>query len=329
MTDIFGTIGPACSNEETIRKMFESGMTGVRFNLSHSMLEDNEKLIETVRRLGKQAGIVPKILIDLQGPELRIGSFEKEKMLSEGDIVTFGEDEIPLSGNILCALGKDMEILLDDGKILCHVVENDGKAAKAKVDRGGLLKSRKSIAIKDIDIEMNTLTDSDMQNIKCAINNGITGIMQPFVRERRDVITLKDILKKEKASNIEVYSKIENQRGLEKLDEIILECDELIIARGDLGNVVPLWELPGIQKRIAKRCSNSKKRFMVVTQMLSSMENNPVPTRAEVSDIFNAILDGASSVMVTGETAVGKYPDKVISYLKRTVECAEKFQRNI
>ncbi len=325
MAKIYGTLGPACNNEETLMMMFEAGMNGVRLNLSHSMLENNADLINIVKRAAEKADVIPEILIDLQGPELRIGDLDKEIELQDGSEFLLGKGGIPLDDRILLSLESDMEILLDDGKIKARIIRRDGNSVIAKTERGGVLKSRKSIAVSDLEIEMDALTEADRRNIKCAAGLGITGIMQPFVRGKEDVHILRNTLTKEGGSSIEIFAKIENQRGIDKLDEIIEVSDEIIIARGDLGNAVPLWDLPGVQKNIALKCKQAGRRFMVVTQMLSSMENSPVPTRAEVSDIFNAILDGACSVMVTGETAVGRYPVEVISYMHKTVVSAEKF----
>ncbi len=325
MVKIYGTLGPACNDEKILKEMFNAGMNGVRLNLSHSMLEDNESLIYIVKSAARQCGITPEILVDLQGPELRIGTLDSDIDLLEDSEFILGKGGIPLDGKILCELKKDMEILLDDGKIKAHILANNGDRVIARVDRGGTLRSRKSIAVKDVEIRMDALTGSDIENIKEAVRLGITGIMQPFVRGKEDVLTLRDVLQREGGASIEIFAKIENRRGIDKLDEIIEVSDEVIIARGDLGNAVPLWELPGVQKRIAEKCRLSNRRFMVVTQMLSSMEKNPVPTRAEVSDIFNAVLDGAASVMVTGETAIGNYPVEVISYMKKTVASAENF----
>jgi pyruvate kinase len=325
MVKIYGTLGPACNDEKILKEMFNAGMNGVRLNLSHSMLEDNESLIYIVKSAARQCGITPEILVDLQGPELRIGTLDSDIDLLEDSEFILGKGGIPLDGKILCELKKDMEILLDDGKIKAHILANNGDRVTARVDRGGTLRSRKSIAVKEVEIRMDALTGSDIVNIKEAVRLGITGIMQPFVRGKEDVLTLRDVLQREGGASIEIFAKIENRRGIDKLDEIIEVSDEVIIARGDLGNAVPLWELPGVQKRIAEKCRLSNRRFMVVTQMLSSMEKNPVPTRAEVSDIFNAVLDGAASVMVTGETAIGNYPVEVISYMKKTVASAENF----
>ncbi len=321
--DIFGTLGPSCSNKNILRKMFEAGMTGIRINLSHTMLKDNIDYITAIKEASKDAGIAPKILIDLQGPELRIGSLSVDTELKEGNIFKLGiHSDIPTDEKIVKAMKKGMHILLDDGKIYAEIIECNGENAKAKVIRGGILRSRKSILIEEADVEMPVLTNEDHINITDAKDIGITGIMQPFVRSGQDVRDLREALDLSGASHMRIYSKIENRNGIESIKDIIDECDEIIIARGDLGNAIPLWELPCAQKHISSICKDNKKPFMVVTQMLSSMEHSPVPTRAEVSDVFNAILDGASSVMVTGETAVGEYPVETVTYMKKTVDSA-------
>ena len=228
------------------------------------------------------------------------------------------------------------EILLDDGKIHLKVVENPenrkmGSGEKrryfAKVLWGGLLKSRKSAAFPGAKINSPTLTKADLENIRLAKEMGVTGVMQPFVRGQEDLECVKNALKEAGAEDVKLFAKIENLDGVRKLEELLPGADEIVIARGDLGNAVHLWDLPSVQREISQKCLVTGKPFMVVTQMLASMERNPVPTRAEVNDIFHAVLDGASSVMVTGETAAGDYPVEVIRYLVNTVRSAEKIIR--
>ena len=228
------------------------------------------------------------------------------------------------------------EVLLDDGKIHLKVVEKpenvDGNGGEntqekryfAKVLWGGLLKSRKSAALPGAKIYPPTLTNSDLANIQIAKEMGVTGVMQPFVRDHRDLECVKEALREAGAEDISLFAKIENMDGVRKLEELFPAADEIVIARGDLGNAVHLWDLPGVQRQISEKCRAAGKPFMVVTQMLASMERSPVPTRAEVNDIFHAVMDGAASIMVTGETAVGDYPVEVIRYMVNTVRSAEK-----
>ena len=325
--DIFGTLGPSCEDSETLKEMFSEGMTGIRVNLSHVTLSDYADRIAMVRDAAGKAGISPKILIDMQGPEIRIGNFEKNLHLEKGDSFVLGSGGIPLDSRILAHLNVGAEVLLDDGKILARVTENKGNSVCLTAERGGVLAPRKSLAVRNKSIEMPTMTDTDLVNLREVPKLGITGVMQPFVRNRDDLKNVRQALSDVGGQNIRLYAKIENQSGIQQAEDLIGFCDEIVIARGDLGNAMPLWELPRAQKKIAGLCNKKHRPFMVVTQMLASMENNPVPTRAEVSDIYNAVLDGASSVMVTGETAIGKYPVEAIRYLSKTASEALKQKR--
>lgn len=253
------------------------------------------------------------------------------------------------------------ELLLDDGKILLKVLDGfkkgnpastDGKAevktdrtdmrdiaadvtdredvrdVAAVVIRGGVLKNRKSIALPGREIPTPTLTAEDLENLRDAAEAGVTGVMLPFVRGREDILALKEALAACGAEHIRIFAKIENLAGVGTLPDFVKDVDQVVIARGDLGNAMPLWELPGCQKRLAAICREAGTPFMVVTQMLDSMHSRAVPTRAEVSDIYNAVMDGASSVMLTGETAAGKYPAEAMRYLVNTAECAVRDARN-
>ncbi len=320
MIDVFGTLGPRCESEDVLAAMFFEGMTGIRINLSHVMLKDCGKQIDRIRSAAEKAGVSPKILIDMQGPELRVGTVKEPLMLNDGDELVLGKNAVPVDQRILSAMQPGMQLLLDDGKILAEVVKVKSDDCVTKVLRGGVLSSRKSIAIDGVQVEMPALTPRDIENLKVAREYGITGVMQPFVRSREDLLQVRQQLKENGCEELRLYAKIENKSGVEQLEHLLDVCDEVVIARGDLGNSMPLWELPKVQKHLSKVCKDAGKPFMVVTQMLSSMEHSKVPTRAEVSDIYNAALDGATSVMVTGETAVGEYPVDVIRYLRKTAD---------
>ena len=324
-TQIYGTFGPACASEEILIKMIECGLTGMRLNLSHSSLRDSKSYVEAYQCACEKCGVKPQILIDMQGPELRIGRVKLEKEVQLGETVTFGEDGIDIPQQLFNSVEIGDEILLDDGKMLLKVISKDSKKVKAKVLRGGILKSHKSIKIVGKNVTMPVLTEHDIQNIKEAKTYGVTALMQPFVLCGEDLVQVKEILNQSNANDIKIFAKIENQMGVSNLDCIVPEADVIIIARGDLGNDMPLWELPRVQKKIEEVCEKYQKPYIVVTQMLASMEQNPVPTRAEVSDIFHAVMHGAWGVMVTGETAVGKYPVEVIQYLANTAKEAEDY----
>ena len=319
---IYGTLGPACREESTLVRMFREGMTGIRLNLSHTTLAEAAGLIETYHRAARACGITPELLIDMQGPELRIGRLKKPLPLKEGQVISGAE--LPLPAQVLTALAAapiGQELLLDDGKLLLVSETPD----RLRILRGGLLESRKSVALPGQRIDAPALTREDLRNLELAPGFGVTAVMQPFVRGPEDLMAVRGALEKAGCEKVRLLAKIENTEGVRALEAILPCCDEIVIARGDLGNAMELWQLPAAQKRISAACRRAGRDFMVVTQMLDSMTHRQVPTRAEVSDIFNAVLDGAASVMVTGETASGEYPAEVIRYLARTVREAETF----
>ncbi|MBQ8518188.1 MAG: pyruvate kinase [Agathobacter sp.] len=335
-TKIFGTFGPACASEEKLVKMIEVGMTGMRLNLSHTMLSASENYIRNYQSAAAEAGVTPQILIDMQGPELRIGKLENPVELSEGEKVLLGAADvsentakIPVPEEVMEVIQTGDEILLDDGKLLVQVEEAvhlpEEKMVVVRVQRGGILHSHKSVKIVGKNIKLPPLTEHDIENIKVAKAYGVTALMQPFVLSGEDLRYVRHVLKEHGAEDVQIFAKIENRLGVENLENILPEADVIIIARGDLGNDMPLWELPKVQKEIEAVCKKAKKPYIVVTQMLASMERNPVPTRAEVSDIFHAVYHGAWGVMLTGETAVGNYPVEAVQYLANTAKETEKY----
>lgn len=329
--EIYGTLGPACSDENILLKMFGCGMTGMRLNLSHSSLKESEAVTDMFHRAALRAGVKAGLIIDMKGPEQRIGKMDTPVRCRRGGTLS----GIPFPAILLPACSEGCGFLINDGKVLVR--------AKAKnrfewdesgeyffpellVVREGMIEGGKSIAVS-LDAgenysknRLSPVSPYDEENLKYAKKAGVTGIMQPFVRSGEDLLILRKAMEKYGCQDLRVFAKIENTDGVRNLADIAEYADEIVIARGDLGNSIPLWELPRIQKTISKKCREYKKPFMVVTQMLESMIENPVPTRAEVSDIYNAALDGASSLMVTGETAVGKYPVEVIRYLVKTAD---------
>ncbi len=332
-------------------KMFENGLTGMRLNLSHTSLELSAELIEKYHRAAAAAGVKADLLIDMQGPELRVGILTMPLLLPAGSMaelreaVPLGSESdkraaapasntqdsskekqiIPVPDGFLQHLEDGDDILLDDGKIALEVLQIDSEKACCEVIRGGILESRKSIKIVDKNVYGPALTTQDKINLKNARKYGVTSVMQPFVRNAADLLEVRRALQENGLSDLRIFAKIENRQGIENLEEIIQAADMIVIARGDLGNDMPLWELPAAQKNIEAVCLRENKPFLVVTQMLTSMIHAAVPTRAEVSDIFNAVVDGASAVMVTNETAVGEYPTEVIRYLAKTAAEASKW----
>ena len=324
--EYYGTLGQSCSQKDTLIKLFQSGMTGARLNLSHTGLDASSQLLtQSFFPAAREQGVEPHLIIDLQGPELRVGKLEQPVSLTEGEETILGAKGIPVPQVVLDALLPGHQIALDDSALLLEVLEADPNAARCKILQGGILGSRKSLAVLGVELDMPALTQEDLTNLDLAGALGVTHILQPFVRSRQDVDLLRQALHVRGLDHIQIMAKIENLRGLDHLDEIIAAADQICIARGDLGNAIPLWQLPRIQKEISARCVQAGRPFCLVTQLLWSMEQRPVPTRAEVSDIFNGVLDGASSLMLTGETAIGKYPVEAMDYLVKTAHQAGNY----
>lgn len=323
--EFYATLGPACSAPQTLDGLFRAGMTGARLNLSHVILADSRPLLEdgfraAARRAGREDA---HLILDLQGPELRVGALERPVPLVQGERTLLGGEEgIPIPPAAWEAVRPGDRIALDDSALLLEGEERSDAGLVCRVLRGGTLRSRKSLAILGVQVDAPALTDQDRANLDLAGELGTTHILQPFVRGRADVEELRRALDQRGLAGVKIMAKIENRRGVERLDEILEAADQICIARGDLGNAIPLWELPGLQKRIARRCREAGKPFCLVTQLLWSMERRPVPTRAEVCDIYNGVLDGADSLMLTGETAAGDYPVQAMEYLVKTARAA-------
>lgn len=314
----YATLGAACADRAVLAALFREGMTAARLNLSHTMLSDCAPLLEDFFAAAAEAGVRPHLVIDLQGPELRVGALDAPVPLVEGESVLLGCGGIPVPESVPAAAETGDRISLDDSALLLEVTERTADALRCRVLRGGVLHSRKSLAVLGKEIDAPALTEADRINLREAGRCGVTDVLQPFVRGAEDIRTLRQALDGEGLSSVRVMAKIENRLGLEHLDAIAAAADEICIARGDLGNAMPLWELPRVQKEIAARCRAAGRPFCVATQLLWSMQERAVPTRAEVLDIWNCVLDGAAGLMLTGETAVGRYPVEAMRYLVRT-----------
>ena len=283
---LYGTLGPACADTDTLRALLRAGMRGVRLNLSHGPLAERAPWLESLRRAETAEGVSCDLLIDLQGPELRVGALFAPLTLREGDTLTLGE-AFPVP------------------------------AMTCRVERGGVLRSRKSLAVAGRELPASALTEMDMENLSRAREYGVTALMQPFVRGADDLRAVRAALRETGAQELKIFAKIENMTGLHRLDEILPLADVVVIARGDLGNAMPLWELPRAQTLIARKCRAAKRPFMVSTQMLHSMHHAAVPTRAEVTDVYQAARSGADYLLLTGETAVGEYPVEAMTYFAK------------
>lgn len=326
-TKIVCSVSDLRCDEEFIRKLFLAGMNVVRMNTAHATPEGIKKIIRNVRAVSPHIGI----LIDTKGPEVRTTGTPQPIHYKTGDMVKiFGRPEMDTSKDIINVsypdITKDVkegdDLLLDDGAIDMKVVENTGPMLVAQVQNDGTLGSHKSVNVPGEHIDLPALTEKDKRNILLAIDEDIDFIAHSFVRSAADVKAVQDILD-EHHSDIKIISKIENQEGVDNIDEIIDASYGIMIARGDLGIEVPIEKIPGIQRMIINKCIRKKKPVIVATQMLHTMIENPRPTRAEVTDIANAIYSHTDALMLSGETASGKYPVEAVETMARIAEQAE------
>jgi pyruvate kinase len=334
-TKIVATLGPASSDKETLRQMFLSGLNVCRLNFSHGSHEDHAAVVKTIRELNDETGLNVAILADLQGPKIRTNEMENNGVeLVNGSIVTIGIEKVLGTAQRFSInyekLPQDVQagerILLDDGKLALEVVATDGKKEfTAKVIHGGILSSKKGVNFPNTRISMPSLTPKDLEDLDFALSQDVDWIGLSFVRSAQDIIELKHIIATKNAK-AKVIAKIEKPEAIDDIDEIIRESDGLMVARGDLGVEVPFQKVPLIQKMLITKCITQAKPIIVATQMMETMINNITPTRAEVNDVANAVLDGADAVMLSGETSVGKFPIEVIKTIANIVTEMEQFE---
>lgn len=333
-TKIVATLGPASSEKEVLRQMFYAGLNVCRLNFSHGSHGDHAAVVKTIRELNEETGLNVAILADLQGPKIRTNEMENNGVeLINGSIVTIGTEKILGTADRFsinyAKLPQDVQagerILLDDGKLALEVVSTDGKSEfKAKVIHGGILSSKKGVNFPNTRISMPSLTEKDLIDLDFALEQNVDWIGLSFVRSGRDIIELKHIIANKKCK-AKVIAKIEKPEAIDDIDAIIKESDGLMVARGDLGVEIPYQNVPIIQKMLINKCIIHAKPIIVATQMMESMITNITPTRAEVNDVANAVLDGADAVMLSGETSVGKFPIEVIKTMTNIVTEMEKF----
>lgn len=315
----YATLGPSCCDAAALSALLRRGVTGFRLNLSHTPLAARTDWIDALHEAERKTGLRAQLMIDLRGPEVRIGSLPAPLPLAEGAAVTLGAD-IPVDGDVLDALRSGMTVLLDDGAMALTVVDG----GVCRVTRGGTLTGHKSLTLEGVDLRRPALCEADLADLSQAAALGVNAVMQPFVRSAGDLRVVRQTMAENGLANAELFAKVENQPGLDALPDWLALCDVVTIARGDLGSSLPLERLPAAQKNIAALCRSRGKPFLVVTQLLHSMIDHPSPTRAEVLDIYNAVLDGADCLMLTGETAQGRYPLGSADWLIRVAQEAEK-----
>ena len=333
-TKIICTLGPACDDDVTLKTMIQKGLDCARLNFSHGTHEEQKVRMDRVKRIREELGIPLPILLDTKGPEIRIRDFKNGKIsLKTGDAFTFSPDKDLLGDETICGLTYPNladfvkpgdKILADDGKVSFKVTKVDGRNIVTEVLNDGNLSNHKSINIPNVIIDMPYISEVDRSDIIFGIEQCVDYIAASFVRRKEDVYALRELLDKyDTSKKIKIISKIENTEGIEKMDEIIEASDGVMVARGDMGVEVPFKILPGIQKEIISKCFRAGKIVVTATQMLDSMQQNPRPTRAEVSDVANAIYDRTTAIMLSGESAAGKYPIEAVTAMADIAEATE------
>ena len=325
MPKLYGTLGPACRDADMLARLIQAGMTGLRINLSHGSLAGCAAWLEQVRAAEARTGRQLELLIDLQGPEIRLGDFPAFDT-EPGQLLTLGGEGIPVPAPAVAALRPNDRIAVDDGAQLWQVLEADGSSALVQVIRGGMLLPRKSLALpEDRPVDMPTLSPQDYENLSLAASLGIRQVMLPFVHSAGDLRAVREYWATLTQEPLQIFAKIEDPAGAQALEDFMDEADVIVIARGDLGSHVPLSTLPVLQMELVRRCRQRRRPFLVVTQMLHSMIHAPTPTRAEVTDIAFAVVSGASAIMLTGETAMGDYPAEAMTVFADTARCAYEY----
>lgn len=333
-TKIVATLGPATADKAVLKQMILEGLNVCRLNCSHGSHDDHKKSIDMIREINAETGLNVAILADLQGPKIRTYEMENNGvMMEDGSIVKIVTERVV--GNKDCfgisykEMPRDVQpgerILLDDGKLIMEIVSTNGETEiKAKVIHGGILSSKKGVNLPNTKISLPSLTEKDREDLEFALSNGVDWIGLSFVRSARDIIELKHIISNRQAK-ARVVAKIEKPEAIDDIDEIMKATDAIMVARGDLGVEIPYQNVPLIQKMLIRKAHQSAKPVIVATQMMESMITNISPTRAEVNDVANAVLDGADAVMLSGETSVGKFPIEVIQTMVNIVKEMEKF----
>ena len=334
-TKIVCTIGPASETEKTITGLCKAGMNVARLNFSHNTHEDHQRRIDLVKKVRSELKMPIAIMLDTKGPEYRIKTFKNQKItLNDGNKFTFTTDDIVGDEtkvavsypNLPNELSVGDTILLNNGLLTFEVVNIDGTNIECTVVIGGELSDRKSMSFPGKVMKQEYLSEQDKKDIAFGVQNDVDYIACSFVSKKQDLIDVHNYLKELNADDIELIAKIENQSGFDNIEEICEECDGIMIARGDMGVEIPFKMLPAIQKKLITKCRLLGKRVITATEMLESMISNPRPTRAEISDIANAVYDGTSAIMLSGETAAGKYP---IESVRTMAEIAETTESNI
>lgn len=338
-TKIVATIGPASDSEEMLEKLINLGVNVMRLNFSHGTHEEHQLRIDRIKKIREKLNVPVAIMLDTKGPEIRIGTFKNGKInIEQGQNFTLTTEDVYGDETKVSVSYKDISndvvvggrVLIDDGLVEFKIVDKDEKNVHMVAVNSGELSDRKGVNIPDAKVKLPALTSSDISDIIFGIKNDVDYIAASFIRTREDVLSIRRILEENNGYKIGVISKIENREGVHNMDAILEVSDGIMIARGDLGVEINPEEIPHVQKELIKKCNEAGKISITATQMLDSMIRNPRPTRAEVMDVANAIIDGTSAVMLSGETAAGKYPEKSVDMMARiaiSTEDGEEYRR--
>ena len=330
-TKIICTIGPATESIEMLEKLANAGMNVARLNMSHGDHSSHANIIQSIHQLNAKLKHPIAILLDTQGPEIRTGDMVGDLHLNEGDVISIvarGAEDVESSSihinyeDLINDVDVGDTITVDNGLINLEVLSKQERVLRVKVIDGGLLKSKRHVNLPGIRVNLPAITDKDRRDIKFGMEQGVDFIALSFVRQAADIVALRDLLG-ERADEIKVIAKLEDQEAITNMVDIIAEADGIMVARGDLGVEIPFEVLPRIQRRIIRTCAEMGKRVIVATHMLESMIENPIPTRAEVTDVANAVYEEADAIMLSGETTVGKYPIKCVEILDRIARSTE------
>lgn len=332
-TKIVCTIGPACSDEKTLTEMCQKGMNVARLNFSHGTHAEHQERIDLIKKVREKLRLPIAIMLDTKGPEYRIKTFKEGKVfLKEGDTFTFTTQDVEGTHEKVsvsyAGLAHDLDIgdtiLLNNGLLKFQIVQKTETDLICKVLIGGELSNRKSMSFPNKILHQVYLSEQDKKDILFGIQNGVDYIACSFVSIKQDLLDIKAFLKENGEENIDLIAKIENQPGIDHIEEICTECEGIMIGRGDMGVEIPFDELPAVQKKLITKCRLLGKRVITATEMLESMIYNARPTRAEISDVANAVYDGTSAIMLSGETAAGKYPALAVETMSKIAETTEK-----
>lgn len=332
-TKVICTIGPASENEEVLTKLCETGMNVARLNFSHGTHDEHQKKIDLIKKVREKLGLPIAIMLDTKGPEYRIKTFGDGKItLQDGDTFTFTTDDVEGNQERVSVTYKHLvedlsvgdRILVNNGLVICEVTALEGSNAVCKVLAGGVLSNRKSMNFPNKVMQHEFLSEADKRDLLFGIQNDVDFVAASFVSTKQDVQDLRSFLDANGGKEIDIIAKIENRAGVDNIEGICEVADGIMIARGDLGVEIPFMEVPSIQKYLIEKCRLLGTRVITATEMLESMIQNPRPTRAELSDVANAVYDGTSAIMLSGETASGKYPVEAVKYMTEIARYTEE-----